>query len=150
MDKTHVVDRLDGGAEVERPAARGGEVERLALGHDVAQASSFDELHDDEGLTGPGFPEFQNADQSRVGRRPGRDRPAHALDPPHDVRLGGQLARQESNRDSLGGRLVFGDTNGPESAGSQLADDAVAIENPLPDTSAHAHVIVHDGLSATP
>ncbi len=76
VDEPHVVDRLDGGAEVERPASRGGEVERLALGHDVAQAPALDELHDGEGLAGLGFPEFQNADQSRVGRRPGRDRPA--------------------------------------------------------------------------
>ena len=139
---------LDRAAESERPASRPADVECLARAHEVAQATAFEELHDREGLTRLGLPELEDADEPRVARRDGGDRPAHASDRTDDVGNGGERARKESDRDSLRGHLVFGGPHGSECAGSQLADDPVAVPKPLADVRALADIAAHTGSSA--
>ena len=148
VDEADVVERLDRAAETDCPASRPPDVEGPAPGHGVAQKAALEELHDRVGLTGLGLPELQDSDEPRVARRRGGDRPPHALDRADDVARGGELAREESDRDALRGRLVFGDAHGPEGAGPQLTDDPVATPNPPADVRAFADVTAHAGASA--
>ena len=117
MNEAHVVKRLQGTAEVQRQSLRGATVERLGPRQHRAQATTLDELHHRKEPAGLGLTHLQHADQSRIGRRPGDERPGPALDRPCDAGYGGKPARQEPDRDSLRGNPVLGETHGPEGAG---------------------------------
>ena len=73
VDEPHVVQRLHGAPEIERPPHRDGDVERAILGEHVAEPASLDELHHGEGPALLDLSKRQHAGQRRVGRRHGDD-----------------------------------------------------------------------------
>ena len=138
VNEAEIVKRLDGGAEVERPALRIAAVERLGRRQDLAQALALDELHDHEGPSRLGLTQLQHADEPWMRHEASDARLTHIVDASRDAGRRRHPAGQEPDCDSLRGYLVLGEPHGPEGARPDLTDDPVTALDAPSDESALA------------
>src|SRR5213593_952001 len=59
-------------------------------------------------------------------RRSGNDRAAHSKDRLRGLGRRGEVAGEKAYRDTMAGRLVFSDADGPERTGADLVDNSIA------------------------
>src|SRR2546426_859949 len=135
VDEAHAVKDLHGSPEVERQTERGADGERFALRQDLAESATPDALHRHEGPAVLGLTERQHADQPRMGCRCLDNRVAQTHDRPRDLGRAREPAGQQPDRDPVARCRVLGGTHGPEGAGPELADDAVAALDTPADRS---------------
>ena len=123
---------LHGSAKLARYSQRGMDIERRTVGYHLAEPTSLDELGHSERLAGVELAELQHPGHRGMRRRSRNAKDLRRLQGAREV------TRQEADRNTMAGRLVLAEADGPEGTGTDLADDAVpathaqAAREPLP------------------
>src|SRR5207245_6575975 len=132
VDDAHVVQGLDGSAELEGQSQHHVDPERRSAGHQLTESAALDELRDGEGPAHVELAELKDSGHRGMRGRGADDRAAHPQHGLRSLRRVREAAREETDRDSMAGRLVLTDADCPERACADLVDDAIATLHPQP------------------
>ena len=103
VDESHVVQGLDGSAELEGQSQRRVDPERRSAGHQLIESAALDELRDGEEPAHVELAELEDSSHRGMRGRGTGDRAAHPQHGLRSLRRVREAAREETDRDSMAG-----------------------------------------------